>query len=699
MLEKVFEHLPVTDSTWIFLMVLLIILFAPMILRPLKIPYILGMILAGVAIGPFGLNILARDKSFELFGQVGLNYIMFLAALEMDTRSLFKNGRKYLFFGFATFVIPFVLTYVGSKCYLHYSDTKALLMSCILSSNTLIAYPIVSRYGLGRHKSVSFSVGGTMISLLLSLIIVAAVSNSWVLGQDENEGNGLETVMFWLIFALKILAFAAVSVFVIPRITRLFLRHYSDSVAQFIFVISILIASAAMAEVCGIEGILGAFLSGLILNRYIPKLSPLMNRIEFVGNALFIPYFLIGVGMLINLRTLYNDISTIDILLFMVIVGTLSKGIAAYACARGMKMTWSDGHMMFGLTSAHAAGAIAILMVGTRLEVAPGTYLMDDQILNGIVVMILVTCIISSFITEHAAKAIVLQTRDKSIDAVSAEADDEKILILIKDEQKAQSLISTAVLTRNQKLNRGLIALNVVCDDAHSIPKQREGRELLNRLVKVAASMDVRMQTQMRLATNIANGITHAFKEYDASELVAGMHFVDEGDVTSSYGYVNEELTSQINRQIIIADFKQPISTIRKIHVAMPLNAQFEPGFFRWVERVARIATNLSCRIVFHGRQQVLSLISDYLKRNHQSIAAEYEEIITWEHLRDLKKVVARDHLFVVVTARKGTVSYQSQSDKLPLLLTQDFAHCSQLVIFPDQYGQPIDQTTFTDPK
>ena len=376
MFSKLLSTALVTDSTWIILLVMLIILFAPMILRPLRIPHILGMILAGVLIGPFGLNVLERDKSFELFGQVGLYYIMFLAALEMDTRSLFRNVKQYLFFGFATFIIPFTLGFFGSRMLLDYNNAQSLLIAGILSSNTLIAYPIISRYGLSKEKSVSLSVGGSMLSLLLSLIIVAAVSDIW--NADKKDS----AYILW--FAGKVAIFFAASIVFIPRMTRVYLRYYSDSVSQFIFVIVMMILSAAMAEVCGIEGILGAFLSGLIMNRYIPKMSPLMNRIEFVGNALFIPYFLIGVGMLINIRSLFNGIGTLQVALFMVIVGTLGKALAAYIGAYGLKLSRNSGNMMFGLTSAHAAGAISILMVGMQMAVGHGKFLMNDEMLDGI---------------------------------------------------------------------------------------------------------------------------------------------------------------------------------------------------------------------------------------------------------------------------------------------------------------------------
>ena len=170
---------------------------------------------------------------------------------------------------------------------------------------------------------------------------------------------------------MKFAAFCAGSIILIPKLTRYFLRRYSDAVMQYIFVLGIMFLSAALTSLIGIEGIFGAFFSGLILNRYIPHVSPLMNRIEFIGNALFIPYFLIGVGMLINVRTLFTGIDMLWIVFLIAFFGTFGKAVAAYISSLLFRLSKADGNMMFGLTSAHAAGAIAMVMVGMRLEVAP----------------------------------------------------------------------------------------------------------------------------------------------------------------------------------------------------------------------------------------------------------------------------------------------------------------------------------------
>ena len=318
------NYFPITDPTLIFFVVLLIILFAPIIMGKLRIPHIIGMVLAGVAVGKYGFNILSRDDSFELFGKVGLYYIMFLASLEMDMEGVKRNSRRFGVFGLLTFAVPFILTYVASITILHYSTFASLLLGCIMASNTLIAYPIVGRYGLQKKPSVTLSVGSSMISLLVSLVVLAGVVASY---------GGETGVWFWLWFAGKFVLYCATLVIIIPRLTRCFLRRYSDAVMQFIFVMSMLFMSAVFSEAVGLEGIFGAFLSGLILNRFIPHVSPLMNRIEFIGNALFIPYFLIGVGMLINVRMLFAGGDIVLVMVLIVLFGTLGKALAAYVAS------------------------------------------------------------------------------------------------------------------------------------------------------------------------------------------------------------------------------------------------------------------------------------------------------------------------------------------------------------------------------
>ncbi len=681
------QYFPITNPSLIFLLVLVIILLAPIIMGKLRIPHIIGMVLAGVTIGQYGFNILVRDDSFELFGRVGLYYIMFLAALEMDVEGVKKNKGKLSLFGLLTFAVPFTLTFIMSEWLLGYPTIASLLLGCLMASNTLIAYPIVSRYGQQRKPSVALSVGASMLSLLVALVVLAALVASH---------NGQTGVLFWLWFVAKFVIYCGGLTLLIPKLTRWFLRRYSDAVMQFIFVMAMLFMSAVLSESIGLEGIFGAFLSGLILNRYIPHVSPLMNRIEFIGNALFIPYFLIGVGMLINVRLAFSDTGVLWVALAITLFGTAGKAIAAYLSALLFRLPLNtSGNMMFGLTSAHAAGAIAIIMVGMRLTTPDGSVLVTGEMLNGVVLMILLTCLISTVVTEQAAQQITL--RDKEIPQEDTQ-DDEKMLIPMKYPEYAVRLVNLAIMMRNPKLGRGLVGLSVVYDDVDMRLNQERGQRLLEKVQQYAAAADVKMQTQVRVAANIANGIKHAFKEFRASEIIIGMHMHPEVSA-SFWGEFHQSLFNGLNRQIIMARLKQPLSTIRRIEVAVPSRAQFEPGFYRWLERVARLSVNLECRTIFHGRTDTLALINQYVRNRHPEMRVEFMQMDHWNEMPRLAATIAEDHLFIVIAARKGTVSYKNALEHLPEEIQQFFSGKNIIIIFPDQHGDPMDEMTFAQPQ
>ena len=663
------------------------ILLSPIIMGRLRIPHIIGMVLAGVIVGKYGLNILERDASFELFGRVGLYYIMFLAGLEMDMEGLKKNRTRVIVFSLLTFLVPFAMTYFMGVSLLSYTPLAALLLSAIMASNTLIAYPIVGRYGLTRHTSSTLSVGSSMMALFMALIVMASIVNSF-----QGEGG----IGFWVLFVVKFFVYSIGLILVIPRLTRWFLRRYSDAVMQFIFILAVVFLSAALSDAVGLEGIFGAFLSGLILNRFIPRVSPLMNRIEFTGNALFIPYFLIGVGMLINVRLLFQGTHILWVVFCLVLFGTLGKAVAAYLAAGVFRMPRLAGHMMFGLTSAHAAGAIAMVMVGRRLEISPGVYLFGDEVLNGIVIMILFTCVISTVVTEWAAQR--LRLKEKKEPELVKTVNDEKILIPVKYPEYADNLVSMATMMRNPKLKRELVALNVVYDDVNMRHNQAEGQRLLEHLQHLASASDVPMTTQVRIAANIANGIKHAFKEFQASEILMGLHF--HHNISKGFwGEFTRSLYNGLSRQIIITRIMQPLNTVRRIQVIVPSRAEFEPGFYRWLERLARMTENLECRIIFHGRKDTLQLINEYIHNNFASVRAEYVPMKHWNELPDLATKVSKDHLFVIVTARKGTISYKSAMERLPDEVNRYFKGKTLMIIFPDQYGNEMDDMTFAQPQ
>ncbi|PKP35973.1 MAG: sodium:proton antiporter, partial [Bacteroidetes bacterium HGW-Bacteroidetes-15] len=289
-LLNIFESsLPLTNPVLKFLVILIIILSAPILLNKLKIPHILGLIIAGAIIGPNGFNLLLRDSGIILSGTAGLLYIMFLAGLEINMDEFKRNSSKSLMFGLYTFLIPMILGILSSYYILNLSMLSSILVASMYASHTLIAYPILSKLGVTKSRAVNIAVGGTMITDTLALLVLAVI-----VGLTTGEVNSA----FWIKLSVSILSFGLIVMLLFPIIGRWFLKRYEDNVSQYIFVLVMVFLGAVLAEAAGIEAIIGAFLSGLALNRLIPSTSPLMNRIEFVGNAVFIPFFLIGVGML-----------------------------------------------------------------------------------------------------------------------------------------------------------------------------------------------------------------------------------------------------------------------------------------------------------------------------------------------------------------------------------------------------------------
>lgn len=661
-----------------------------MILSKLRIPHLIGMILAGVLIGEHGLNLLARDASFELFGKVGIYFIMFLAGLEMDMQNLNQNKVRGTVFGAITTVIPFLFGFIAGYYFLHYSIAASLLLSCIFASHTLVSYTIVGRYGVAKDSSVTISVVATMVALLSSLIFLAGLAGV-IRGNND--------IAFWGWFFVKFALYLAFMFFLLPRVIRWFFRKYSEPILQFTFTLSVVFFSAAMAaEVCGLEGIFGAFLTGLVLNRFIPHTSPLMNRLEFVGNALFVPYFLIGVGMLVNVRPLLNDWNAIEVVIIMVIAGTVSKMIAAYIGQKAFGFSKAQGTVMFGLTEAHAAGALAMVLVGTKLEIEPGVPLMDNAVLDGVVMTILISCIISSVATDQGSRKLKNEMRSAkgASRRDSTALDDEKILIPVNDHASIHSLITIAIMMRNKQLNRGLICLNIINDSDLSAATKAHSEECLTFASRVAAAADVPMQTQARLAVNFITATIHAMRENDASELLIGLHRKRKKN-DSFFGRFAHGLIEGTTRQLSIIKINVSENTLRKIVVAVPESAEFEKGFYRWINRISRMAEDLGCRMEFRcASSNTRKLIEPYMSERHGSVRLSFSEMTSWEQdFPKLAQEVNHDHLLVVITARRGTISYQKSFNQLERTLENDFIHTNLLIVYPDQendYSQQHNQ-------
>ena len=551
-------HFPITDPTWIFFLVLVIILLAPIILEKLHIPHIIGMILAGVVIGEHGFNILARDSSFELFGKVGLYYIMFLAGLEMNMEDFKSIRGKAMVLGLLAFVIPLGIGFWTNVNILGYGVVSSVLLASMYASHTLIAYPIVIRYGINRHRAVGIAVGGTAVTDTLTLLVLAVIGGLY---------KGETSDMFWVWLVLKVLVLGAIIMYTFPPIARWFFRRYSDNVVQYIFVMAMVFLGAGLMEIVGMEGILGAFLAGLVLNRLIPHVSPLMNHLEFVGNALFIPYFLIGVGMLINVNVLFGHIDSIKVASVMIVVALVGKWIASWLTQKIFRMRAVERELMFGLSNAQAAATLAAVLVGYDIILPSGERLLNEDVLNGTILLILVTCVVSSFITEHTAKQIATSD-DVGLDE-GKEHEKECFLVPIANPETLESLMSLALVLRNEKISDNLVALSVINDNNDSVKQEMRSKRNLERAAQIAASTNVRMKTVSRFDLNITTGILHTAKECDATDIIIGLHY-KASIVDSFFGNMTENLLKNTYLQVMIVRFLIPVNTLRRIIVAVP---------------------------------------------------------------------------------------------------------------------------------
>ena len=646
------QRLPLTDPTAIFLLVLLIILFAPIVLNKLHIPHIIGMILAGVIVGEHGFNILVRDSSFDLFGKVGLFYIMFLAGLEMNMSDFRQNRGKAMVLGVLAFVIPISIGLVTNMVLLKYGLLTSILLASMYASHTLVSYPIVIRYGISRQSSVSIAVGGTAVTDTFTLLVLAVIS-----GLFRGESDDL----FWLWLVIKFILVGILITFSFPRIGRWFFRKYNNGVIQFIFVLALVFLGAALMELAGMEGLLGAFVVGLVLNRLIPHVSPLMNHLEFVGNALFIPYFLIGVGMMIDVRVILGHGNALLVAAVMIGVALLGKWIACWLTQKIYRMSSVERILMYGLSNAQAAATLATVLVGYNIVLPTGERLLNDDVLNGTILLILVTCVVSSFITERAARRMAI---DKSLESRTP-CRQERILIPIANPSTVGNLINLSLAIRDSGQEENLLALSVIDDVDNSTYAEMQGKHNLRKAAKITAAVDVPLREIVRYDWNIVSGIVHATKEYGITDVIIGMHCKNcAGDTL--FGNLTGALLEDLYQEVMIARFLMPVNTLRRIIVTVPAKAEYEPGFLKWVEQICRLATALGGGVYFYAGKDTNTALQKWIRENYKQVTPFFEDMDGYEDLPEISPKVNSDHLLIIVAARQGTVSYDGSLEQLP---------------------------------
>jgi len=670
--------LPLQHPILKFMVILVIILFAPIIFNKIKIPHILGLIIAGAIIGPFGINLLQRDGSIILSGTAGLLYIMFMAGLEIDMGDLKKNSRKSAVFGMLTFIVPMLFGLLAGVFLMRFSVPTSILIGSMFASHTLITYPIVTKLDVVKNRAVVITVGGTIITVTLGLLVLAVV-----IGMQTGEVNSL----FWTKLSLAILTFSAIVLLIFPLIGRWFFKKYPDSVSQYIFVLVMVFLGAVLAQAAGIESIIGAFLAGLSLNRLIPVTSPLMNRISFVGNAIFIPFFLISVGMLIDYRAFFNDMETLYVAAVLTITATISKYIPAYFTRKIYKFTVDEGNLIFGLSNAQAAATLAAVLVGYNVIIAYGpdgspVRLLNESVLNGSIIMILVTCTIASFVTQKAAVNISLAETGNP-DSQENEGV-EQILIPLKYSETIDELVNLSSLIKSKSNLDGLYALNVINNSTSNESDLKKANQLLDKAIKSASSVDIRLNKLLRYDVNVVNAITSVVREQSITDLVVSLH--NKKGITDSFlGKLTEGILTKNNVTTFVYKASQPISTIKRHIVVIPKNAELEIGFPFWLLKVWNIARNSGAILEVYGQEKIITLIKEVQTKH--PIEARFNIFDDWDEFLILSRYTREDDNMIIIMAREKSSSYHSNMQRIPAYLMKYFENHSFILIFPMQSG------------
>lgn len=658
--------LPLQEPVLIFALVLVIILLAPTLIRKLNIPEIIGLILAGVLVGPHGLNLLSEELEFSIFGTTGLLYLMFLAGLEIDVKDFKKNKEKSIAFGLLTFVFPFGLSFLVSYYILDFSILASLLISSMMATHTLVAFPIISNLNISKNRVINISIGGTIIADTIALLILAVISEST---------SGTIDLMFWLKFVVYFSVFVFIVNYLFPKLSKWFFRNYDGQTSlEYIFVLTIVFVSAVIAELAHIEPIIGAFFAGLALNRLIPKSSPLMNRIVFIGHTLFIPFFLISVGMLVNFEVIFTGSGIIWVILILLLVGVVSKYLPAYLMQKFYRYTVSERNLIFGLTNARAASAIAIIIVGFNLGIV------HETVMNATIILVLITSMLSSFVTERSGKKIALAQK-REIEEIVRE---ERILVPLSNPETIDKLMSFALMIKDEESEEPLFPITIVPDDEEAPEKVVNYSGLLEEAQEYAASADHSTRPVSRVDTNVADGIARAVKELMINKIVLGWHG-KKSTVDFFFGTMLSNLLQKTGKAIYVAKMLSPISLVERIHVLMPPSAEFEVGFQDWVHDMFDIVSHTNSSIVFWGYTKTHNNIKEFVEKFGMNVDVTYRQAKCSQMLKVISRKLNKQDLLVVVKARKNTLSYNKDIKNIPDHLDTLFKENNIVVIYPEQ--------------
>lgn len=662
---------PVTDPILIFTILALVMLVAPVFSERLRIPDLVLLLGFGALLGPNGLHVLDRSSAVTMLGAVGLLYIMFLAGLEIDLYRFTRSYKRSVVFGLLTFIIPQGLGTLAGRYVLDMSWPASILLASMFASHTLLAYPLASRFGISRSEPVAITVGATIITDTLALLVLAVIADS-ARGVALNAG-------FWLTVVLGMTLLTLLIWKGIPYITRWFFQRVTEkSNAQFLFVIVMVCGFAYLSHFARMEPIIGAFLAGAAFNRLIPENSPLMNRVTFAGNTLFIPFFLISVGMLVDPRAMLTGPRSWLIGVTMVVMVVLTKYAAARISQKLFGYSRAAGQVMFGLSVVQAAATLAAVVVGYNLQI------FDEAVLNGAIAMILVTCPLGSWVVDRAGRRM---ASEAPVQESSESRTEQRFLIPVANPESAARLLDLAFLLRDTARPGGIYPLTIARDQGDTDQAVARCEKLLGHCLAHAASADMPVSPGLRVAVNVSDGIVQAARELRSSTVIIGWTGEQAASVRI-FGTVMHHLAENCAARLLFCRLVRPLNTTQRLLVPFPPLASRRRDLSALIGDIKKLAHQIGAELWIHTVAGESSVVWTAVEKTKPSCRTETVESAHWEQLKKgLLTAIRPDDLILLPADRRDGLSWTPALDRFPEQITKEFPEMNLLVDYPSLPG------------
>jgi Kef-type K+ transport system membrane component KefB len=663
---------PIEDNVFLFFALLFIVLVAPILSKQIKLPGIVGVIIAGVIVGPNGLNIIGMSSAIELLGEIGLLYIMLLAGLEINLLDFKRNKNKSLVFGLLTFTIPQV---GGTLLFrlLGFSWPASILIASMFASHTLVGYPIITKLGITRNRAVLTTVGGTIFTDTLALLVLAVIARSV---------GGVLDLNFWVSMVVLIAIYVAAVVFLLPMLGRWFFRYVDDGIVQFHFVLGMAFLGAFLAGAIGIEPIVGAFLTGLVINRMVPASSQLMNRVQFVGNSLFIPFFLLYIGMIVDVEVLVKNPASWAVMAIMLIVMMLTKLISSNLTQRIFNFSKAEGWVIFGLSTTQAAATLAATLVGYELGI------IGEEILNGVVLMILASCIIGPWVVEHFGRKIAFEESNENFETVSI----PHVMVPLSNPANVEHLLSLALVLKDHNGTK-ISALSVITEPEKKINgKVKSIEKLLENAKNYTISTGVELNAVKKTDVNIAHGIARAALDERADLLAIGWN----GKMSAQdriFGTVLDQLLDITSQSILVCKIEKSLMSNARVVFYLPPSSLKEPGIFEVLKTAIGLAKGMSAPLHLLVEIEQFPILKSTFS-NRKDDAEIFFHTFSGIHAEEerLDTILRKNDLLVAVGARRKTMSWLPFSDKLPQTIANKYSDWNFIIAYP---GIPYEKHEF----